>query len=423
MPLRRISIAALAFAVAGSAAHAQGSISTIAVEGRSNQNVTVAARGEFVALAWAASTSSATDIYSSVSRNGGAAWTVPHRVNAAPGDARLSGEQPPRIALVPRAGRAPEIAIVWTSKRPAGTRLLVARSTDEGATFGATAVIPGSEAAGNRGWESVAVDPSGKVFVVWLDHRDAATMFTAMHHQAGDLAAMLTMADPVEKAGQSQLLFAAIGESGAPRRIASSVCYCCKTSLVATAGGVYAVWRHVFPGDQRDIGFAASRDGGRTFAPPLRVSEDHWEFNGCPENGPAIAVDAQQRAHVVWPTPADGKAGSPLALFYAMSADGRGFTPRVRIPTDGQAAHVQASIAPDGSLIVAWDELAPGGRKIALARGHASADGAMTFRALPSVDVQGGIYPALAATATHTVIAWVRRTDSGTVISVARITP
>ena len=30
------------------------------------------------------------------------------------GDANLSGEQPPRVALVPRAGRHPSIVVVWT---------------------------------------------------------------------------------------------------------------------------------------------------------------------------------------------------------------------------------------------------------------------------------------------------------------------
>jgi hypothetical protein len=49
------------------------------------------------------------------------------------------------------------------------------------------------------------------------------------------------------------------------------------------------------------IAFTLSRDGGRTFASPIRVSDDHWVLDGCPENGPALAVDASRRVHLVWP--------------------------------------------------------------------------------------------------------------------------
>ena len=110
---------------------------------------------------------------------------------------------------------------------------------------------------------------------------------------------------------------------------------------------MFAAWRHVYPGNIRDIAFTASRDGGRTFAAPLRVSEDKWVLEGCPDDGPAMAVDANNRIHIVWPTlitegaaeqgahaEKDGSAqrssrsprsdtGEPtIALFYATSADG-----------------------------------------------------------------------------------------------------
>ncbi|MEP7345715.1 MAG: hypothetical protein ABI877_10625, partial [Gemmatimonadaceae bacterium] len=195
-----VSVASTLFALA---ACAPGKPTTLAIDGRSSDNVSIAARGQFVAVAWSAATVNNTDIFAATSRDGGASFAAPVRVNATLGDARVGGEQPPRVALIPGKGDVPEVAVVWTSQGAAGTRLLVARSADGGGTFGASDVVPGGEGVGNRGWESVAVDSSGRVFVLWLDHREAMAA-GMMHHQepaaAAATAAPAPKPDPVEKA-------------------------------------------------------------------------------------------------------------------------------------------------------------------------------------------------------------------------------
>ena len=108
---------------------------------------------------------------------------------------------------------------------------------------------------------------------------------------------------------------------------------------------------------------ATSRSRARATAdarsrPPVRVSEDKWELEGCPDDGPAMAIDARNGIHIVWPTLVTESAGQTIALFYASSADGRTFTTRERIPTEGMPHHPQIASAADGSLALAWDELA-----------------------------------------------------------------
>ena len=121
-------------------------------------------------------------------------------------------------------------------------------------------------------------------------------------------------------------------------------------------------------GNLRDIAFSASRDGGRSFSPPVRVSEDDWAINGCPDDGPAMAVDAAGTVHIVWPTVVGGQTPEG-ALFYATSRDGRTFSPRVRIPTLGspKPSHPQIAIDGSGRIVVAWDE-AVGGQRVAAMR-------------------------------------------------------
>jgi hypothetical protein len=307
------------------------------------------------------------------------------------------------------------VVVVWTTKSADGTRLLTARSTDAGKSFGESTVLPASTGAGNRGWESVAVDRAGRVFALWLDHRESAR---AKEMPKG-MAEMKH--DPTAQAELSKLYFSSLDDP-TPVVITGGVCYCCKTSLATDAdGSVYGVWRHVYPGSQRDIALTVSRDGGRAFSPPVRVSEDHWQFDGCPENGPAIAVDHARRVHVAWPTPPDGKTGTPLALFYAMSSDGRSFSPRVRIPTNGPAHHVQMTVTADGSLLLVWDEVSGSDRTVHVGRGRTTASGEASFEELHSFDSGSGNYPVVAATAAGAVVAWTATGPAGNTIAVARV--
>ena len=189
----------------------------------------------------------------------------------------------------------------------------------------------------------------------------------------------------------------------APKALTGGVCYCCKTAIATdSAGAIYAAWRHVYDGNVRDIAFTKSSDHGRSFAPPLRVSNDNWVLDGCPENGPTMVVDDAKRIHIVWPTlvPGATRTSEPtLALFYSVSADGKVFTARQRIPTDGVPRHPQLIVAPNGALLVAWDEQAKGTRRVALARGSIDSKGVARFVKQPIGDNVRAEYPALAAPA------------------------
>jgi hypothetical protein len=203
--------------------------------------------------------------------------------------------------------------------------------------------------------------------------------------------------------------------------ITGGVCYCCKTSVVAHGSSVYGAWRHVYPGSIRDIALTVSRDGGRTFTAPVRVSDDGWKIDGCPENGPALAVDDDARVHVVWVTPPDGKSDTPLEMFYAASNDGASFTDRVKVPTSGQAGHAQIAALSDGSLLVAWDEAVNSKHQVGFARARRNAATVPEFeRFWTGVSIEGRS-PVLAATGRGGVAGWVSGTGTGSAIVIARV--
>lgn len=396
----------------------------IAVQDRANAYASISASGQFAAIAWGATAKEATDIYVAVSRDGGRAFAAPTRVA---GDARLAGEQPPRITLVPRPGRTPSIVVVWTANAPTGTRLVSSRSDDDGRTFTSPRPLPGSEAGGNRGWQSIATSRSGDVMAVWLDHRESTSgrrgSAPMNHSEHQHLAA--GQQDGVARAQLSKLWFAILGGVESAKALTGGVCYCCKTTIATdSTGGIYAAWRHVYDGNIRDIAFTKSSDNGRSFAPPLRVSDDNWVLDGCPENGPTMVVDDATRIHIVWPTLVPGPTSTSeptLALFYAMSVDGKRFTARQRISTEGVPRHPQMIVAPSGNLIVGWDEQARGTRRIAVARGTIDSKGLATFKRQPVGDGTRAEYPVLAAVGNHTLVAWTSGSVGQTVVRVERL--
>lgn len=396
---------------------------TLAVAGRSNATVSLASGGGLVVAAWSAATpAGVTDVYSAVSADGGLSFSAPLRVNTVPGDARVNGEQPPRITIATRPNALPVMTLVWTSKDTQGTTILSAQSEDGGRTFGRSTLVPGASAPGNRGWENAAADLDGRTRVVWLDHREMVARENrgASHQHAGHDATSTTV-DGVAMAQKSKLYLATVGSSAPARTIAAGVCYCCKTAIASGLdGALYLAWRHVYPGNLRDIAFTMSRDGGRSFSAPLRVSEDRWQIDGCPDDGPAMSIDGAKRIHLVWPSlVSDGPGGQPsIGVFYTQSSNGQTFSSRLRLKTEGLAHHPQV-IANGSRLFVAWDELKDGRRRIVVA--ERSIDGnASAFTRTVVAEGVGLLYPALTPSGTGALVAWTAGSDRST-IQLARV--
>jgi hypothetical protein len=397
---------------------------TLSVAGHASATPWIAADRDRVAVSWGAqAVGGGTDVYVAVSGDGGRAFGEPVRVNDRSGTARLGGEMAPRVAFAPAAGMAqdaaPLLQVLWTAVEDQRTSIHVARSEDGGRTFGAPRALEDEGAPGDRGWPALAADGQGAVHAVWLDHRGMAAQAGAGHHHHGaGTGGAEEAAAGVAMAQLSALYYAgAAGE----RELAKGVCYCCKTALVPGPGGaLFAAWRHVYPGNLRDIAFTASADGGRTFAAPIRVSEDGWQLNGCPDDGPAMAVGGDGAVHIVWPTVVS-EPEPHKALFYA-TRDSGAFTPRARVsPERRNIAHPQIALSPGGDLVVLWDEMAGGRRQVFVSRKPADA---AAFSAPESIsDGDAALYPVAVFAGGAFVVAWTDSGGDGSHVTVRRIRP
>ena len=122
------------------------------VAGRTNLGPSGAAFGKLVAVVWTASTDSVSDIYVAISRDSGATFSPPSRVNHLEGDARASGEQPARLVI----GHGPIIHVVWPTRQDGVSQIRYASSSDLGKSFpaanaGADATTAATKTARSRG--------------------------------------------------------------------------------------------------------------------------------------------------------------------------------------------------------------------------------------------------------------------------------
>jgi hypothetical protein len=377
---------------------------SLGVSGATNASPSLAAVDRTVVAVWTAAKDGVTNVYVATSSDGGATFSEPLRVNDQDGDATANPEQPPRATISGPPG-ARVITVVWSKRNEGPQRsrndtVRVSRSTDGGRTFSAARSIHDATVSGARGWESMASGPDGAVHAVWLDGRDAERKMAEEKAHSG----------MAHKGQPPQDVYHAILSADGRRvdtMIASGVCFCCKTAVAVGAGGrVYAAWRHIFPGSMRDIAFARSSDGGRHFDELVRVSEDKWELNGCPEDGPALAVDRAGVIHITWATLVN--EGEPQkAIFYATSKDGKAFSPRARLPTSGiTPGHPQMTLVSGGGVAIVWDETVDGLRRIASSR--VSSSGSIRPAQVLS-GTESSSHPVIVQSAGQLLVAWVSR--------------
>lgn len=339
---------------------------TLGVAGSANATPSLAAADRTVASVWTSAHDGQTNVYAAISTDGGTTFSSPVRVNDREGDAGATNEQPPRVVIT-GSRQARIITVLWSKRDtgPANTRrdvMRVSRSTDGGRTFSAARLTHDAAFSGARGWQSLAAAPDGTIHMVWLDGREADAR----------VAAAARGGTPHRGQPPQEIFHGTIGPDGrvSETRIASDVCFCCKTAVAADSRGtVYTAWRHIFPGSMRDIAFAKSADQGRRFGAIVKVSDDRWELNGCPEDGPSLAVDPSGRIHIAWATVV-GDGEPQKVIFYSTSRDGLTFSARQRVPTDASVTpgHPHLTLAAGGGAAIAFDEAASGVRRVSLVR-------------------------------------------------------
>ena len=236
---------------------------------------------------------------------------APVRVNPKPNEATAWRGDPPTVAV----GTDGTVYVGWTARVAAeghANDLYLSASRDGGKTFEQVVKINDDGKKVTHAMHSLAVGADNRIYVVWLDERNVVK----------------PPADPAGKKmahmeANREVFFASSSDGGrsfsANQRLAKEACPCCKTAVTASKDGrVFASWRQVLPGEFRHIALAASEDGGKTFSSPVIVSDDRWMTASCPVSGPSLSATNDGALRVVWYT--EGERGAP-GLYWAESRD------------------------------------------------------------------------------------------------------
>jgi hypothetical protein len=79
----------------------------------------------------------------------------------------------------------------------------------------------------------------------------------------------------------------------------TTVCECCKPSVVVKGSKVYVMFRNWLQGN-RDLYLIQSSDDGNNFGQAQKLGNGNWKLNGCPMDGGGLAVNKNGEIQTVW---------------------------------------------------------------------------------------------------------------------------
>lgn len=252
------------------------------------------------------------------------------------------GENLPKVIVAPD-GR---VIAAWgvanpNPQNPYSGLIYYSSSADGGQTWTAPAPLSPDQNSIDQRYFDFEILPDRSVGAVWLDARKNT-----------------------EREGSS-LYFAIFTRNNVfegEKAIDETVCQCCRTDLFTdNKGGLHVAYRKILNDSIRDMVHIVSKDNGRTFSAPVRISPDNWVINGCPHTGPAIAQTSSGLSFV-WYTMGSGKG-----VFYASSKDnGQTFSSKNAVGTSTAGKHPQILVLKNGNQAIVWDERTEDGSRIGL---------------------------------------------------------
>jgi hypothetical protein len=261
-----------------------------------------------VALTWVTSDIAGANVWLAVSRDSGAHFAAPVRVNAAPGEVSSYAESRPVVAF----GAGERVLVAWAARRVHAAGGLsrdaddiVVRMSDDGGAHFEPPVALNSDAQDSlstyHGFLALATGAAGEVAAAWIDGRSTV------------------LAPGEDEPARSEVRLAVSRDGGATwardTLVARDVCSCCRLALHFGSAGHVAVAYRGAKDDLRDPRLAQSFDDGLTFARDTLVSADHWRLNGCPSIGPALAATSEGGLYA-WYTGSDSTAdGAPPGVY------------------------------------------------------------------------------------------------------------
>ena len=183
----------------------------------------------------------------------------------------------------------------------------------------------------------VSIIPNNKkgFFITWLDGRNTVEKKLDGHHKP------------------MTIRFAEITNKGdiiKESELDASTCDCCQTSIAITNNGPIVVYRDRSEKEVRDIYSVRNING--VWQDPSPIHNDGWKVNGCPVNGPKVAVNSTNLA-IAWFTVFND---SPLVNVSFSKNDGDSFGTPLKISDHNAIGRVDVAFLNSKQVIVSYME-------------------------------------------------------------------
>jgi len=186
-----------------------------------------------------------------------------------------------------------------------------------------------------HGFVSIIPNANQGFFITWLDGRNTLEKESDGHHKP------------------MTIRFAEITSSGDvmnESELDSSTCDCCQTSIAITNKGPLVVYRDRSEKEVRDIYITRKING--VWEAPTPVHNDEWIINGCPVNGPKVAVNSNNLA-VSWFTVSDEK---PTVNLSFSKSNGSSFGTPIKINDHDAIGRVDVVFLNEQEVVVSYME-------------------------------------------------------------------
>jgi len=187
-----------------------------------------------------------------------------------------------------------------------------------------------------HGFVSIIANNKKGFFITWLDGRNTIEKKLDGEHKP------------------MTIRFAEITDKGdviKESELDASTCDCCQTSIAITNDGPIVVYRDRGEKEVRDIYSVKNING--TWEEPNVVHDDGWIINGCPVNGPKVAVNSKDLA-IAWFTVFND---NPLVNVSFSKNNGNSFGAPVKVNDHDAIGRVDVSFLNDKEVIVSYMEV------------------------------------------------------------------
>ena len=290
-------------------------------------------------LLWLVGLNSDAALFVQSSKDFGVSWNARRLLDIGRDKVAADGENRPKIAFGPN--RSVVISYTQPLAKPYTGEIRMLRSEDGGMSFKAPVTVHRDRQLITHRFESLAFDRSGVLHTLWIDKRDQVAADQVEAGRGGKKSAYSGAAIYRNESLDGGRSF------GPDIKVADHSCECCRIALAATpAGGIAALWRHVFAPNIRDHAFAVLGEEPKA---PVRASFDEWKLDACPHHGPGLAVSQRGGYHAIW---FGDKAGRATVRYGRLAADG-GPQGEVQELPDRRAEHADVASA-ERQVAIVW---------------------------------------------------------------------